>query len=100
MPIKKVSAFQYLGLILQNGGSDSAAVQRALQRAKIMRGRLGRFLSKDQADPKSMASVSRTVVQAVLLYAGSESWVLTQQVKRSLQSFHHKCASYIMGQHI
>jgi hypothetical protein len=46
-----------------------------------------------------MTSVYRTVIQAVLLY-GSESWVLKQQMERSLESFHHKCARYIMGQHI
>jgi hypothetical protein len=62
-------------------------------------GRLGRLLSKEKADPKSMASVNKAVVQAMLLY-GSESWVLTQQMEKSLQSFHHKGARYITGQHI
>jgi hypothetical protein len=64
-----------------------------------MWGRLGRILSKERADPKSMTSIYRTVIQAVLLY-GSESWVLTQRMELSLESFHHKCATYIMGQHI
>jgi hypothetical protein len=31
---------------------------------------------------------------------GSKSWVLTQQMEQSLQSFHHKCTQYITGQHI
>jgi hypothetical protein len=46
-----------------------------------------------------MASIYKAVVQAVLL-CGCESWVLTQQSERSLQSFHYKYARYITGQHI
>jgi hypothetical protein len=48
--IKKVSEFQDLGQILQNEDSNWAAVQCALQRAKIMWGRLGRILSKEHPD--------------------------------------------------
>jgi hypothetical protein len=56
-------------------------------------------LSKTQEDPKSITSIYKAVVQAVLLY-GCESWVPMPQMEQSLQSFHHKCARYITGQHI
>jgi hypothetical protein len=47
IPIKKVPEFRYLGRILQNEDSDWAAIQRALQRAKVMWGRMGRILSNE-----------------------------------------------------
>jgi hypothetical protein len=77
IPFKKVSKFQYLGRILDSEDNDWVAIQHALQRAKIMWGRLGQLLSKEKVEPQSMASVYIAVVQSVLLYR-SESWVLTQ----------------------
>jgi hypothetical protein len=62
-------------------------------------GRLQRLLTKDCADTKSMSSIYKAAVQAVLLY-GSETWVLTGAMEKTLQSFHRKCARYITGKHI
>ena len=39
------------------------------------------------------------IVLKVLLY-GSESWVLTDHIKRKLNSFHNRCARFITGRHI
>ena len=39
------------------------------------------------------------IVLKVLLY-GSESWVLTDHIKRKLNSFHNICARFITGRHI
>jgi hypothetical protein len=99
LPIKTVPEFKYLGRMLSNDDSDWPAVKRAVQRAQVTWGRLGRILSSDKASPKAMASIYRAVVQAVLLY-GSESWVLTNAMLQTLQSFHHRCARFITGQHI
>ena len=46
-----------------------------------------------------MASFYKAIVQSVLLY-GSESWVITQKMLHSLQSFHQRCARFITGRHI
>jgi hypothetical protein len=48
---------------------------RNLARARARWASMRRFLVRDAADPKSMATFYRTVVLYVLLY-GSESWVL------------------------
>jgi hypothetical protein len=72
IPIKKVSKFQCLGHILDSKDSDCAAIQHALQREKIVWGRLGRLVSKEKTETQSMVSVYKAVVQSELLY-GSES---------------------------
>jgi hypothetical protein len=99
IPIETVENFKYLGRILDNNDDDRPAIKRNLTRARAAWGRLGRILSKEGANSKAMASVYKTVVQAVLLY-GAESWVLTLDLEKKLQSFHRRCARYITGQHI
>jgi hypothetical protein len=99
LPIKTVSEFKYLGRTLENTDNDWPAVKRAVLRARMTWGRLGKVLSSQRAGSKVMASIYRAVVQAVLLY-GAESWVLTKAMEQTLQTFHHRCARYITGQHI
>ena len=45
-----------------------------------------RFLGKDAADPKTMATIYRKVFLYVLLYC-SESWVMTSDLMRQLGVF-------------
>ena len=99
VPIKNVEEFKYLGRVVARNDNDWPTVNRNLQRARAAWGKLARILSKEGACPKAMATVYKSVVQAVLLY-GSESWVLTLTMEKKLQSFHRRCARYITGQHI
>ena len=46
-----------------------------------------------------MADFYKAVVMVELLYR-SESWVLLERMLRMLNSFHHRCARYIAGEHI
>ena len=46
-----------------------------------------------------MARFYETVVQAVLLY-GSETWVLSEEMVRLLNSFHNRCARHLTQRHI
>jgi hypothetical protein len=46
-----------------------------------------------------MTSIYKAIVQAVLSY-GAESRVVTTVMQQNLESFHHRCAYYITGQHI
>ena len=41
----------------------------------------------------------KAIVQAVLLYA-AETWVLTERMMIALNTFHHRVARYIAGEHI
>jgi hypothetical protein len=97
--IETVSEFKYLGRILSDDDSDEAAVARNLKRARQKWGMIGRVLSRKGADPKSMARFYMAVVQSVLLY-GSETWVLTKWMEKSLESFHRRCARFLTGRSI
>jgi hypothetical protein len=98
-PIKCVKEFKYLGRILDDNDDDLPAINRNLNRARWKWGSIGRILSKENANPKSMATFYKAIVQSVLLY-GSESWVLTKRMLLSLESFHRRCARFITGRHI
>jgi hypothetical protein len=98
-PTKSTNEFKYLGGVLERNDNDWPAVRHAIQRAQMVGGHLQRLLTKDHADTKTMSSLYKAVVQAVLLY-GSETWVLTGAMEKTLQSFHWECARYITGKHI
>ena len=46
-----------------------------------------------------MARFYLAVIQAVLLY-GSESWVISQQSRKHLETFHNRCARHMAHRHI
>jgi hypothetical protein len=75
-PIKTVDEFKYLGRILDKNDNDWPAVCHAIKRAQIVWIHLRNLTRKDKADPKTMTSTYKAVVQAILLY-GAESWVLS-----------------------
>jgi len=68
-------------------------------RARAKWASMRRFLVRDAADPKSMATIYRKVVLYVLLY-GSESWVMTSDLMRQLRSFHRRCCRGLTGEFI
>jgi hypothetical protein len=98
-PIKTVLEFKYLGRVVKNNDDNWSAVNQNVKKATATWGRICKILSKEGANPKAMATVYKAVVQAMLLY-GSESLVLSLMMEKKLQSFHWRCAWYIMAQHI
>jgi hypothetical protein len=98
--IDKVSAFTYLGRILEETDDDKRAANRQLTRASRARwGRIARILTIDGASPRVMRYFYEAIIKTVLLY-GSESWTLTGRMIGRLRSFHHRVARYITGRHI
>jgi hypothetical protein len=98
-PIENVKEFRYLGRVLRNDDSDLAAVERNLSRARGVWAQFSKVLCRKGANAKQMATFYKAVVQSVLLF-GSETWVLTLEMRRRLESFHRGCARYITGRHI
>jgi len=98
-PIEIVEEFVYLGRLVTKDDKDGPAVMRNLARARAKWASMRRFLVRDAADPKTMATFYRTVVLYVLLY-GSESWVLTGDLMRQLRSFHRRCCRGLTGEFI
>jgi hypothetical protein len=85
--------------MLEQNDSDWPAVRRSIKWAQIVWRCLRQLLTKDHADPKTMTSIYKKVIQAVFLY-GSELWVLTATMESALRSFRQKCTRYITGKHI
>ena len=59
-------------------------------------GRLTRILSREGADKIISGTLFKAGVQQVLLF-GAETWVLTPQIERALDSFMHGAARRVTG---
>lgn len=92
--IENVSEFKYLGRVLHNTDLDDAAVALNLRKARTCWNFIHRILRSDGCTPHVMAYFYKTIVQAVLLF-GSETWVLSQRLRKRLDSFHLRCARQI-----
>jgi len=97
--IDTVTEFKYLGHILSADDRDDATVSYNIKRASDAWFGMYRILSRDGANPKTMARFYLAVVQAKLLY-GSETWVLSERLLQRLERFHARCARWIAHRHI
>lgn len=97
--IDLVSFFKYLGRWLADDDSDTLAVTKNLQKARLRWGRISRLLSRQTASPTTMARFYLAVIQSVLLY-GCETWVLSQRDLHRLERFHARCARHLAHRHI
>jgi hypothetical protein len=97
--INKVAQFKYLGRLLDETDNDDHAANRQLQRAREKWNCIGKVLSSQGVDARTMGYFYKAIVQAVLLY-GSESWTLTEGTLKKLRSFHSRVARYLTGRHI
>ena len=59
-------------------------------------GRLENILGREGEDKRTAGRFYEAVVQAVLLF-GSETWVLTPQLEKSLEGFHRRAAQRMAG---
>jgi hypothetical protein len=97
--IEKVGSFKYLGRILSEDDNDWPAIRANIQKARQRWGQIARILAREGASTKVMGYFYKAIVQAVLLYA-TETWVVTEHSMKALNSFHHRCARHIAGDHI
>ena len=86
--------FKYLGRYLAYADSNVPTIRKNLGKARAIWGRLSRVLRKENAPAKVCASLYRATVQAVLLF-GSETWVLTLALLRSLEGFHMRATRHM-----
>ena len=97
--IKRVKAFTYLGRILSEDDDDTKCITTQIARARAKWWRIAKILKSKGANAKIMGKFYKAVIQAVLLY-GAESWVLTKESTRKLNSFHLRAVRHMSGQHI
>jgi hypothetical protein len=94
VPIGSVRMFNYLGRILSANDSDWPSILTQLKKARARWGSLSRILIRDGATPRISGFFYKAVTQAVLLY-GCESWTISDQVWKTLESFHNRAARRI-----
>ena len=95
-PLEAVPSLKYLGRIMTAGDDDWPAVAVNLVKERKSWGRLTRIMSREGSDKRISGTFFKAVVQQVLLF-GAETWVLTPQIERALDSFIHGDARRITG---
>ena len=86
--IESVETVKYLGQILYTNSSDLPEVADNLQKTWRKWGRLSHILFHKGADPRTSRRLYIAVVKYVLLF-GSEPWVATPHILRSMGSLHN-----------
>ena len=71
-------------------------MRQNLQRARGKWGKLAKILGREGADRKKVGRFYVTVVKSVLLF-GSETWVLTSWLEKSIEGFHHRAVQQMAG---
>ena len=77
--IEGVGRFKYLGRLLDRSYKNWPAVLHNIMKARKVRGRLGKILWREGAEPAILEKFHRAVVQVVLLF-GAGKWVLTEEL--------------------
>ena len=85
-----------MGIVMTAGNKDWSEVFRHLGKARSSWGRLSQVLGREGADPKVSRTFYTAVSKAVLLFGG-ETWVLTPQIEKVLDSLQSRVARNIMG---
>ena len=95
--IETVSAFQYLGAIVEGSGSIKGDVESRIAKASRAFGALRRpvFGDKDLS-LRTKRMVYCAVVLGVLLY-GAEAWPTKREHSKKLEVFHNRCLRAILG---
>ena len=86
--LTEVYLFRYLGRTFLSSENDWPVVEQILWRDQVNWGRLARIWGREGVDRITVGRFYVEVVQAVLLF-GSETWLLTPRLEKSLEGFHH-----------
>jgi hypothetical protein len=93
--IKRSSDFCCLGSIVEENGGTGREVSARIQKArgsflKLRRVWLSKLLRKD-----TNIRIFNACVKSVLLY-GCETWLVTKEIQRKIQTFVNRCLRYIL----
>ena len=86
-----MTSFRYLGRVISVADDDCPAVVRNLSWERAVWRRMAHILSREGAAPRVSGFFFKDVVQALLLF-GSETWVVTPQMGKSLGGFQAQVA--------
>lgn len=91
-----MEVFRYLGRPLSATDNDWPALYSNLLKARQKWARISRLLAREGASPKVSAMFYKAIVMSVLLY-GSETWVITSSMMKTLEGFHNRVARQLTG---
>ena len=95
-PLVTVTSFKYLGRVLTAADDDLPEVLGDLRKVRKSWSRMDMILRQEGVIPRVLGVFFKAVVKEVLLF-GSNTWVLTPRMGRSLGSFHHRVSRWITG---
>ena len=93
-PLETVTAFKYLGRVLTASYYDWLVVVDNLRKARSRWAYRSSILGQEGADHWTFISLYKAVFQANLLF-GSQTWVVTPRIWRTLGGFHHRMAHHL-----
>lgn len=94
--LEKTETFCYLGsIVTQQGGAESDILNR-IQKARQAFANLSKFWLSANISKKTKIRVFNSNIKSVLLYA-CETWLVTEKLTHSLQTFVNKCLRRIIG---
>ena len=97
--VENIPIFWYMGISLDQTDDDWPSVWRNIMHSRLVCGRLGTLLRWEGEDTKTLESLYREVVQAILLY-GLEAWVLLTSMSKRLEGTHTELLKLIMGKRV
>lgn len=95
-PIENTNRFCYLGSIVTKDGGANEDIGARIQKAKLAFASLNKFWSSSTINRKTKIRVFNSNVKSVLLYA-CETWLTTEKLSSTLQTFINKCLRRILG---
>ena len=94
--VEDVEKFTYLGCIATRTGGTEEDVEARIRKARNSYHDLRKIWNSRQISIKLKLTLYNSIVKSVLLY-GSETWRMTDAIRRKLQTFTNRCLRRIMG---
>ena len=94
--VEDVEKFTYLGCIVTRTGGTEEDVEARIRKARNSYHDLRKIWNSRQISIKLKLTLYNSIVKSVLLY-GSETWRMTDAIRRKLQTFTNRCLRRIMG---
>lgn len=93
--IEQVNSFNYLGAKLTSDGGSLKDVEHRINKARGAFSSMNKIWRAKNIKINTKLKVYNTTVKPVLMY-GCESWCVTNEIRRKLQTFVNRCLRYIL----
>ena len=94
--LEEVDAFKYLGATLTKDGRSTSEIKTRLAMATAAMAKLNRFWKSRSISFNTKIKLFRSLVLSILLY-GCESWTMTAETTKRIQTFETKCFRRLLG---